>query len=218
MIILKRNKGKQTECKIMDVAKNIFYEKGYHKTSMKEIAETAEIAPGNLTYYFPTKDALVSEIFNQYLSDIFYFAINKIPKSRNPYYKHFYVSMIFNTNIFNDAKTTTFYYETLQKKSLKFLMHHSIDHVYKDFKDVFNLPISKIQFEYITAADYGARREVLLKYIETHSKMPPKDLAIMILSNTSRLFGIKELDLFRASYEAYVHIDAYDFSSIKLLR
>lgn len=211
-------KGEETKNKILSTAKNFFYEKGYKKTSMKEIAETVGIAQGNLTYYFPTKDYLVSEIFNDYFLRIKDYAVKNIPKCRNAYYKHFYVSMIFNINIFGDPTTTSFYYETLKKQSVDFLMHSSVDLVYSDFVEIFNLPITKKQFKYLTAADYGARREVLLRYIEDDAKMPPKDLVVLILTNTSRLLGIRDVDLFRASYEAYRQIDRYSFSHIQLLK
>lgn len=210
-------KGEETRSNILKTAKSLFYKKGYKKTSMKEIAAAAGIAPGNLTYYFPTKDLLVSEILNNYFMDIKNFAINNIPKSRNAYYKHFYVSLIFNINIFNDKQIASFYHEILEKQSIDYLLHNSIDTVYKDFIKIFNLRITEKQFKYITAADYGARREILLKYFKEETSMPVKDLVIILLTTTSRIFGIKDIDLFRASHEAYIQIDHYQFADIKLL-
>ncbi|SHE95724.1 transcriptional regulator, TetR family [Marinitoga hydrogenitolerans DSM 16785] len=44
--------------KIMDIAKNIFFEKGYENTTMNEIARTANMAKGTLYLYFSSKKDL----------------------------------------------------------------------------------------------------------------------------------------------------------------
>ncbi|WP_203338376.1 TetR/AcrR family transcriptional regulator [Nocardioides limicola] len=44
---------------IMAAAQEVLGERGYANTSMKQIAEAAGIAPGLLTYYFPTKQELL---------------------------------------------------------------------------------------------------------------------------------------------------------------
>ncbi len=51
---------------IVETAMVIFEEKGIQKTSMSEIAKRAGVAKGLLYYYFTSKDALVSEVINQF--------------------------------------------------------------------------------------------------------------------------------------------------------
>ena len=51
---------------IVETAMTIFEEKGIQKTSMSEIAKRAGVAKGLLYYYFASKDALVSEVIDQF--------------------------------------------------------------------------------------------------------------------------------------------------------
>lgn len=51
---------------IVETAMIIFEEKGIQKTSMSEIAKRAGVAKGLLYYYFTSKDALVSEVIDQF--------------------------------------------------------------------------------------------------------------------------------------------------------
>lgn len=47
---------------ILAVARNLFWENGFRGTTMPEIAAAAELAPGTLYLYFPSKDALYAEL------------------------------------------------------------------------------------------------------------------------------------------------------------
>lgn len=48
--------------RILDTAKACFLEKGYARTSMREIAEAAGVGLGNIYNYFPGKDAILTRI------------------------------------------------------------------------------------------------------------------------------------------------------------
>jgi AcrR family transcriptional regulator len=47
---------------ILDAARELFWEHGYVGTTMPQIAQAAELAPGTLYLYFPSKQALYSEL------------------------------------------------------------------------------------------------------------------------------------------------------------
>ena len=54
-----KEKRRQT---IVDVARSLFFEKGYDGTTIPDIAAAAELAPGTIYLYFPNKDALYVEL------------------------------------------------------------------------------------------------------------------------------------------------------------
>jgi AcrR family transcriptional regulator len=56
-------KGKDTASSILDAAHQLFIEHGYHGTSMRLIAQEAEIALGGIYNHFPSKEALFEQIF-----------------------------------------------------------------------------------------------------------------------------------------------------------
>ena len=42
-----------------------FIEDGYSKTTMKRISQELDLSPGNITFYFPTKDHLLAVLINE---------------------------------------------------------------------------------------------------------------------------------------------------------
>ena len=58
------------ENKIIEIAKNVFIEKGYAETSMSEIAAKAGINRPGLHYYFRTKDKMFEAVFGDILLSI----------------------------------------------------------------------------------------------------------------------------------------------------
>ena len=57
-----RKRVTSTKYEIIQVATEFFLEKGVSETSPKMIAEELGLSTGNITYYFPTKDHLLSEL------------------------------------------------------------------------------------------------------------------------------------------------------------
>lgn len=68
--------NKDLEQKIINVAKNVFMEKGFAETSMSEIAENVGINRPVLHYYFRTKDKMFNAVFGMIIKSI-------MPKIKN---------------------------------------------------------------------------------------------------------------------------------------
>ena len=52
--------------RILETALKLFARKGFHSTSMQEIAEESNVAKGSLYTYFQSKDDLLYSIFSKY--------------------------------------------------------------------------------------------------------------------------------------------------------
>ena len=52
---------------IEDAAKELLIKQGFHATSMRDIAKSADISLGNVYNYFETKEAIFESIINRYL-------------------------------------------------------------------------------------------------------------------------------------------------------
>lgn len=72
---------------IEEAARELFIRQGFHRTSMRDIAKTAEVSLGNLYNYYETKEAIYQSIINRYseivnekLGDIF----NEIDEPLDP--------------------------------------------------------------------------------------------------------------------------------------
>ncbi|MGB8001027.1 MAG: helix-turn-helix domain-containing protein [Anaerobacillus sp.] len=65
---LREQKKQATRKKIMDVAKELFLEKGYEATSTELVARRAGIGSGTLFNYFPSKAELLVEVMREEFS------------------------------------------------------------------------------------------------------------------------------------------------------
>lgn len=67
---LSKNAIKIRKTTIEDAARELFIKQGFHATSMRDIAKTAEVSLGNLYNYYATKEAIFESIINSYLTVI----------------------------------------------------------------------------------------------------------------------------------------------------
>lgn len=72
--------GLHTKEKIKSSARELFYESGYKKISLQEIAKNAGIRQSLLYYYYKNKDELASEIFNEFTERHNSLLLNKFSK------------------------------------------------------------------------------------------------------------------------------------------
>ncbi|GER86591.1 hypothetical protein KDW_07530 [Dictyobacter vulcani] len=67
---LKEKQRQERETLILQVAEEVFLERGYHETSMDEIASRVGIAKGTVYLHFPGKDDLIVAIFARDMQEI----------------------------------------------------------------------------------------------------------------------------------------------------
>ena len=60
--------GQETAQRILDAARRLFIEEGHGKLTMRRVAKEAGMAPGNLSYYYPSKADLLADLL-QYVID-----------------------------------------------------------------------------------------------------------------------------------------------------
>jgi AcrR family transcriptional regulator len=59
----KTTKGEATRSRILEVALEIFRERGYEATTMRAIADAAGVALGSAYYYYPSKEHLIQAFY-----------------------------------------------------------------------------------------------------------------------------------------------------------
>ena len=65
-----RASAPRTEQRILEVATELFYEKGYHATTMREVAAGVGIKAGSLYNHFPSKEELLFRIAEGVMQDL----------------------------------------------------------------------------------------------------------------------------------------------------
>ena len=61
----KTTKGEQTKARIVAAALELFRERGYDDTTMRAVAEAAEVSLGNAYYYFSSKEHLLQAYYRE---------------------------------------------------------------------------------------------------------------------------------------------------------
>jgi AcrR family transcriptional regulator len=62
---MREKKSAETRAKILEAALELFREKGFAETSMREVATRAKVATGLAYYYFSSKDAIVLAFYQR---------------------------------------------------------------------------------------------------------------------------------------------------------
>ena len=72
--------------RLIESAKGLIHEQGVHRTTLADVAERADVPPGNVYYYFKTKDELIAAVLHGYQAQaqalIEGFERNRSPQAR----------------------------------------------------------------------------------------------------------------------------------------
>ena len=68
--VKKRAKSDETRDRILKAALEMFHERGFDATTMRDIAARADMATGAAYYYFDSKDAIVLAFYDQAAKDM----------------------------------------------------------------------------------------------------------------------------------------------------
>lgn len=64
------SKSERTRQSIIDAANQLFYRKGYNRSSFTDVVDETGIPRGNIYYYFKTKDQMLEAVINHRLATI----------------------------------------------------------------------------------------------------------------------------------------------------
>ncbi|MFZ7130877.1 MAG: TetR/AcrR family transcriptional regulator [Eubacteriales bacterium] len=210
-------KGIITKNYILETAKKIFYEKGYLETTITEICKITNVKLGTFTYYFKTKEALVEEIYAEYLMKHYTYFSNNEQRNTDSLEKNVVATFCYYKIILDNANNTRFHYEVLMNLSIFTFLSKNLRRIYSNFVRDFDLDIDELELTRISSADLGVRRELTLEYIEKEMFESPLDLCITIYTMMGRLFKIKEDIMQSYIKKAIEYIEKHDLSYIKFL-
>ena len=186
-------KGVQTRNMIYQTAKQLFYDKGYEKTKIKEIADTAEVPIGLFTYYFKTKDKIVQYIYSEFFAQISLRITEELKSGLdNSILRHAIHAWLYYDIIQNNENNRRFYYENLKKTSNFRILDKTASQIFRRFVEDFNIIISDHDFDNLVYLDFGARREYFLNYFEQPEPDSVDDVVFLLNGIFPRLLGIDQ--------------------------
>ncbi len=186
-------KGEITKQKIIEAAKEEFFEKGYINVTVKSITEKLGGRPSWISYHFRYKDNIVSEIFNEYINKIEALVGSYNHDIKDSMLHEFIVQILINQGIFALEENTRFYLECMQHKSnyrFFFIMNYSIETYTKIAKE-YNVHLVNYEIESLAKIEAAGRRELFLdRFIEHHDSLSISEFINLNMTISVRMMGI----------------------------
>lgn len=192
MSVATSRKGIGTKQVIIDTTKNLFKQKGFAKTSIKDICELANVKPGTFTYYFNSKDDLIGELYGRMFNECYEFVESKLDRLMNSLEKNTIVAFLYFYAIFADEKSMAFHHEILIKGSVGDYITQSAFPISEQFIKDFNLNFTQKELRDIDLAENGLSRELVIHFLENPNERSIVDLVNTIYIFRARLFTIDE--------------------------
>jgi len=139
----------EKKLKLIETSLKLFSKKGFHATSIQEIAEQSHISKGAFYLHFQSKDELLEEIFRYYAENV----LDKLLQSTNPdkpakeqlveqvtsffdmFQDHYeFIVMLFHDNLQLGFKKTDFF-DDIQRKSFEWTEQHLLNIYGKDVEE-----------------------------------------------------------------------------------
>lgn len=213
----RNNKGIFTKQKILQVAKELYYQKGYCAITVQDICKQADVGLGTFTYYFTTKESLVSEIYSELLMKSYAYVNYLANRPMNHLERNVIASFLYYNTIYKDEQNLKFHYDVFNKISNDIFPMHNLKRIHMGFVRDFNLDIDDKELLQISTAELGVRRQLTLEYIEHKMFDSPLELVITIYKMMGRLFTIDESIINEYISRAVEFLKKNDLSRIKFL-
>lgn len=209
--------GLESRNKILQAAKQCFYEKGYKKTTIAMIAEMAEVPQSLVNYYFK-KDALLLQIHEDYITSILRFIEEQVgDRLDNILQGHLLMQQIQQMGIYRDPKCVEVYRYMVDNSLLSPRLAESVDTYLLGCIKEFGIALSPETYRKYLVAQYGAHRELVRVYVRTYDPVESKRLFYFTGTIALRLAGVGEEIIEENIRKADRLLEEIDTSEIRFL-
>ncbi|NTW71772.1 MAG: TetR/AcrR family transcriptional regulator [Eubacteriaceae bacterium] len=211
-------KGQDKKELIYKNAKALLYEVGYTNTTIKKIAEISEVPISLVHYYFKKKDAIVMQVYYDFVNNIDFLVYRKKPEIlTNSILTHAVTSRIYYDIILNDSKNKRVYYEVLQNNSNYGILNKYASKTYHQYIKENHVIISDELFEAYLYMNFGARREFFIKYFEGEITLSIQEMVSAINGLIPRLLKLDQHYVDSLMLDSISIFDAMDHREVKFL-
>lgn len=185
----KSKKGTRTKQNIINSAKVLFYQDGYNKAGIQDIADHANVKLGTITYYYKKKDDMLIDIYNVFFLALYDY-VSTMEENSNLYTKYIYTLVLYYDTIFKDEHNKLLYYEVLVKNVNPQGRINIMNTLNRSCLDFFNKSYFESDLTVISRSEYGARKELFINFYEKDIKFTNRGLIYFLIRNLSRLMNL----------------------------
>jgi len=206
--------GIETKQNIYLTAKNLFYEIGYQKTTIRLISEHANVPIGLTNYHFKNKENIVKQIYAEYIDNILKFIDAEIGDKLDSFLLRQITSLrIYYNNILIDKNNSHF---VITNSNFE-MLYNRVDVAYQRILDENNITLPREILKSYIIAEFGARHELLLRYYSKELDLSIQGLVDTISCIAPRLFEVDQKIVGNALNESLILYNSIDASGIKFL-
>lgn len=130
-------KKEETKKRIIAVAMDLFFKRGFAKTTVDQIAEEADIAKGTIYNHFPVKEAIICEYVQRIIGEQgpeTLSLLHQLPDTKSRLCKVFrksldWMNINLNTDIYEKYFSYRMQVQTIRDKSLRSGLNNVLEHV-----------------------------------------------------------------------------------------
>ena len=221
MVASKSHRGYITRLKLINEAKKQFYQQGFKKTKMTEVCRAVDEKQGTFTYYFKTKEDLISQIYGELLMQCYSFVGSHALKPYDVLQKNITAVFLYYLSILTDDNTIRFHYEVVDTRTVAAYIGNHVFRIHQKFNREYNLNLTSQEVSDVSAADLGMRRELTLELLQDNNfKLTHAD-KIDFISKINifmgRVFTLDEYMVREYIKEAVAFEEEHDYSKIIFL-
>lgn len=163
-------KSQDTIARIISNAKTLFWERGYKKVTMQEIADSSNITKGLLTHYFPKKKDILKEINLRQFNDIY--ALVENYSDKDPLLQYIMTTYLLRKAQYTLPETLRILKETfISEGSETVYPYTSYSDLYVEILKFFNVNMTIEELYPRIVMGRGAQRELAYVYMNDLAQM-----------------------------------------------
>ncbi|MCL1913464.1 MAG: TetR/AcrR family transcriptional regulator [Eubacteriaceae bacterium] len=219
MALRKPAKNNKIKEDIYTTSKKAFYERGFLDVTLKEVAEQLGIPASLITYYFKTRDNLVSCIFDDFLKSI----RNRIESYANLnissiLFQQILTSYIYYDIVLSDENNTRFFKEILLRKNDSYQYYSpASDESCKAIAHEFGLTITQVEYEIFAQMQSSAKTAFFRHYFTNDMGLDILQIVMFLEGSSARQIGIDGKVVNDYLMRTHAVIRDIDYSDLKFL-
>lgn len=212
-------KGDRTKLAIYNKAKELFAEKGYKGTTMREVTQALDLQPSWISYYFKQKSNIANEIILETVDRIFKRMDSAAGEIENPLLRRFVHMRLHYKVIVRDKANARFISEMSSIDDFVKVTRKRLEHSVAEIARYYGIEKSKEEIEFYTDMSLAAFYMVWQRYYEgTYSDLSEDSISLDPSKIFALLLGINSDALNTLAERSKEIADKIDVSDIKLLR
>lgn len=211
-------KGEFKRDGILSAARQLFYEKGFENTTIREISDRSDTPVGLINYYFKKKQDLARAIYLDFHNAIDVFLYSHMPAlEEDIFLTHCLNNRIYYAIILGDPHNSRLYLEMMKSKSNAKLIAGYAENIYHKYPAQYGVAVTEEELKTYIAMNFGARREFFLEFFGGRLGLDIQTGVGIILGFFPRLLRVEHKTIDDTVARSMELFEALDYSGIKFL-